>query len=121
MRPRAAEERKRDRDRMANVFVVQESPGKDLAAAYGFGAVQLLLEAGEVTLSTASTVRRLKSLLKDFSDDDFLLLMGDPVAIGIATAVASDVNQGRVKFLKWSRHHQSYIPIAMDLNKKVGD
>lgn len=105
---------------MATVFIVQESPGKDFALAHTFGDVQVLLEPGDVTLSSAVTVRKLKAMLKDFSDEDYLLLMGDPVAIGIATTIASNVNNGRVKLLKWSRMHSCYAPISVDFNKKVG-
>ena len=53
--------------------------------------------------------------LKDFNDNDYLLLMGDPAIIALAGAVASDVNGGRFKILKWDRDEKKYYDIEIDL------
>ncbi len=60
---------------------------------------------------------------KDFSDSDFLLAMGDPVAIAIASIVASDINNGRLKILKWDREHRAYYPVEIDIynNRKENE
>ena len=48
-------------------------------------------------------------------DDDYLLLIGDPSIIGVACAVASDINMGRFKVLKWDRRREKYLPLEIDI------
>ncbi|HIK68296.1 MAG TPA: hypothetical protein EYF95_10050 [Flavobacteriales bacterium] len=67
-------------------------------------------------LSAGPTVSRLKKGLKDFSDSDYLLLIGDPAAIGLATAVACDINRGKFRFLKWDRQEKKYYPITVNIH-----
>ena len=55
-------------------YVVQEVAGKNILSAEKYGDLELLLpEGSQLVLSTAPTVRRLKTKPKDFSDDDYLL------------------------------------------------
>ena len=54
-------------------------------------------------LSPAPAIRKLKQVLKDFNDKDYLLLIGDPSIIGVACSIASDINQGKFKMLKYDR------------------
>lgn len=104
---------------MARVFVVQEMPGRNILPARKYGELLALLPSNsQVLLSPGPTVERMRRALKDFCDDDFLLLSGDPVAIGIAMMVAGDRNLGRVKVLKWDREEGVYFPIEIDLHKK---
>ena len=102
------------------VFIVQEVPGRNVISARQYGELCLLLPEGDVMLSPGPTTRRLQRALKDFGDQDYLLLMGDPVAIGLACAVASDINQGRFKLLKWDRQQHVYYPVDVNLNRKAG-
>ena len=44
--------------------------------------------------------------------------MGDPVAMGIATAIASDANRGKVKCLKWDKREMRYYPVEFDIHEK---
>ncbi len=100
---------------MGKVYVVQEVKNRDYSPALKYGELALLLPDGNITMSTQPTVRRLRKLLKDFNDDDFLLLSGDPVAIGLATAVAADMNHGRVKMLKWENREFLYYNLQADI------
>lgn len=98
------------------VYVVQEVHGINILSANKFGELELLLPAGQITLSAGPTVNRLRKGLKDFNDEDYLLLIGDPAAIGIATAVALDMNRGQAKLLKWDRQEKQYFPITVNIN-----
>lgn len=51
-------------------------------------------------------------LLSGFSDDDHLLLIGNPGLIGMATTIAAHYNEGRVKLLQWSGRHNEYTEIV---------
>ena len=98
------------------VYVVQEVKGRNILSAQEYGQLKLLLpEGSQVVLSSGPTVRKLKTKLKDFCDDDYLLLMGDPAAIGIACSIAADMNRGRYKCLKWDKIEATYYPIEIDL------
>ncbi len=52
--------------------------------------------------------------LIDFNDDDYLLLVGDPAAIGLCCAVAAAIN-GRFTVLKWDRQEMTYYPVSFDI------
>ena len=53
--------------------------------------------------------------LVKFTSDDYLMLSGDPVCIGIACALAAAANNWRFKVLKWDRQEERYYPIEIDL------
>jgi hypothetical protein len=98
------------------VYVVQEVKGRDHSPALKYGDLKLLLEDWpNITMSTQPTVRRLRKMLKDFNDQDYLLLSGDPVALGLACAVAADINQGKVKILKWENREGLYYVLEANI------
>lgn len=100
---------------MTKVYVVQEMPNHDVSGAMRFGELEILLPANtQIAFSTAPTIRRLRRKLMTFSDKDYLLLTGDPVAIGLACSIASFNNGGRFTVLKWDRREKLYIPIKLD-------
>jgi hypothetical protein len=102
---------------MAVVYVVQETQN-DITSAMDFGTIEVLLPPGQVAFSPAPSVRRVQRKLCKFTDEDYLLLIGDPAAIGIACAVAASYNHGRFKMLKWSRKENRYYPVSVDLLEK---
>ena len=97
------------------VYVVQEVPNRNVLPAQKFGELVLMLPPGDVVLSAAPTVSRLKKKLKDYKDGDYILTMGDPIAIALAGAIASDINNGRVIFLKWDRQERVYYPVKCNI------
>lgn len=104
------------------VYVIQEQPGKNIIPAMQFGRIKILLpERSNVAFSAGALSERLMVSLSKFNDSDYLLLIGDPVAIGIATAAAASWNNGRVKLLKWDRMERVYIPVAFNLYQKENE
>ena len=98
------------------VYVIQEMPYRDILSAEKYGELKPVLEPGyQLILSPAPTIQKIKRVLKNFTDDDYLLLMGDPSIIGVACAVASDINMGRFKVLKWDRKREKYYPLEIDI------
>jgi hypothetical protein len=106
-------------EKKAMVYVVQEVPGRNVMAARQYGELSVLLPGGDVVLSPGPTMRKLQNALRHFTDDDYVLLMGDPVAIGMSCMVASDANQGRVKLLKWDRQTHIYYAVQTDMYRKI--
>tara|TARA_R110000737_G_scaffold41133_1_gene61697 strand:+ start:1809 stop:2129 length:321 start_codon:yes stop_codon:yes gene_type:complete len=101
------------------VYVVQEVPGRNIASARQYGDFAVLLPSNSnIMLSAAPSVRRMKKFLQDYKEEDYLLLIGDPAAIGVACALASLYNRGRFKVLKWDRQEGLYYPVEIDLHQK---
>ena len=97
------------------VYVLQEM-GRNIRSAEKFGDLKVVLpDNRQIVLSSGPLTFKLKHELKDFNDNDYLLLMGDPAIIALAGAVASDVNGGRFKILKWDRDEKKYYDIEIDL------
>jgi hypothetical protein len=103
-------------EKAVTVYITQEIRGRDLSDALEFGDLEILIPAkDQVALSSMPTVRRIERLLANFTNDDYLVLAGDPVCIGIACAIAALNNNGRYKVLKWDRLDEKYYPIEVDL------
>lgn len=103
---------------MAKVFIVQEMPNHDIAPAMKFGDMSVLLPSNtQIAFSTVPTVRTLRRKLREYKDGDYLLLTGDPVAIGLACSIAAFYNSGRYTALKWDRRERLYIPVKIDITE----
>lgn len=104
-----------------SVYIVQEVKGRNVLSAQKFGELKLMLPPGDIVLSAQPTIKRLKVKLKDFTDDDYILTMGDPIAIALAGAIACEYNNGKVKFLKWDRQERQYYPVKCNLRGESND
>ena len=101
------------------VYVVQEVPGRNISSARQYGDIEVLLPSNtNIMLRAAPSVRRMKKILQDYKEEDYLLLIGDPAAIGVACAIAALYNRGRYKILKWDRQEGLYYPVDIDLHQK---
>lgn len=90
-------------------------PVFDLSPAASYGPLIFLLSPSAAPWSGQSIVADLHAGLADFSDDDYLLMVGNPVLCSMAAAIASDRNEGRIKFLQWHGKDRRYIPIEVQL------
>ena len=101
------------------VYIVQEMRGRDLSDAVTFGDIEILVPASEqASYSTQPLIKQLTRKLSKFTDDDYLLLSGDPVIIALAASVASRQNMGRYKMLKWDRlENNKYYPLEANFNQ----
>jgi len=104
------------------VYAVSETNQHNISSALQYGDIETLLPPNaQVAFSVAPTVRRIQRKLELFCDDDYLLFIGDPTAIGIVSAIAAAKNGGRYKCLKWDKFERKYIPIQVDLYPKKGE
>jgi len=76
-----------------------------------FGKIEFLLSPSAHPFSPETVLGDLHEKLSGFSNDDHLLLIGNPVLIGMATVIASYYNEGSVRFLQWSGRHNDYLEI----------
>lgn len=113
---------------MPAVYVTQEKARKveghwvsefDITPALEFGKVEILMPPGHSFFSPVPVIRALREKLKDFSDDDYLLPIGDPSIMVAAAMIAGEKTGGRIKLLKWDRFQQAYIPVQLDTSGKA--
>lgn len=106
---------------MNKVYITQKT-NHDLTAAARYGTPTFLLESShDQTFAPQPVLRELNNKLRNFTDNDYILLVGDPVAMALAVNAAAMANQGRVKLLKWSKYHNGYFPIEVDLYDRVNN
>ena len=99
------------------VYVLQEM-GRNTRSAEKFGDLKVCLpDNRQMVLASGPLTFKLKQELKNFNDNDYLLLIGDPAIIAVAGAIAADINNGRFKVLKWDRNEMKYYDIEIDLRK----
>lgn len=110
---------------MPTVYVIQNHasydkstglmvPRYDLSPAEKFGELVFLLSPVTVPNKPANAVKELRKKLCNFSDNDYLLLIGNPCFIGWATAIAADMNGGKVAMLQYNGSRQQYYVVKAD-------
>lgn len=103
------------------VYLTQAMRNRDFTPALIYGDIVVLVPATEqATVSTLPVVHHMLNKLVKFTDDDYLLLSGDPVAIATAAALAAHYNGGRFKVLKWDRLIERYLPLQINLTLERG-
>ena len=78
----------------------------------------LLKEDTQIIMSPGPIILELRRLLKDYTSNDYLLLSGDPKVIGLAIAVACDINNGKYTTLTWDRQEKMYYPSEFNIYEK---
>ena len=91
----------------------------NVRSAEKFGNLKVMLsDRKQMILASGPLTFELQKHLKDFNDNDYLLLIGDPAIIGVCCAIASDINNGKFKVLKWDRIDKRYYDLEIDLRGK---
>ncbi len=84
----------------------------DLSEATQYGEIRYLLSPTAKPFINPKIINQLHDGLQDFSDDDFLLLIGNPAIIGMVSAIAAHYNNGNIKFLQWGK--DTYVPVTVE-------
>jgi hypothetical protein len=108
------------------VYVLQELPGTkagtpkiNIMSASKYGEFKFLLpEFSQIIFSPGPLIFKLRSLLKNYITQDYLLLTGDPAIIGVACSIVSDMTNGKYSLLKWDKQDRIYYPIKINLHEK---
>ena len=108
------------------VYVIQEIPGTksgnpkiNIMGAAKYGEFKFLLpELSQMIFSPGPLIYKLRQGLKNFTEDDHLLLTGDPALIGVACSIVSDITNGKYNLLQWDRQERRYYPISINLYEK---
>ena len=120
---------------MSRVFIVHQPTGRDrvtgairptmdLTPAAEFGELRFILREWQNPFSnideTAAEVRRV-FIGEGFNALDRLLLVGNPILIGIVAAEAARHTGGYLRLLQWDRTGHQYLPIDAQLSLGDGD
>ena len=104
-----------EESRMSVVYIIQDFGQWNLTPAQEYGQVKVLLPARrQIIFSSAPVVSRLREGLRDVTVDDYLLLAGDPAAIGSASAIVAE-KLGQLNLLKWDKQERTYYPVRINL------
>lgn len=86
-----------------------------ITQAEKYGDIRYCLSSNHHPFDLEPVLGGLHENLSGFSDDDFLILVGNPILLGHATAIAAHYNEGRVKFLQWSARNSDYVLISSEI------
>jgi|TARA_R100000808_G_C2089967_1_gene110741 hypothetical protein len=108
------------------VYLIQEIPGTtqgqpkyNIIGAQKYGdIITLLPEFSQMIYSTGPLIHKLRTLLKDATEEDYFLLSGDPAIIFAMGMVVGDINRGKAKVLKWDRQEKTYYPLEINIFQK---
>ena len=114
------------RKKLPIVYVIQEIAGTkegkpkiNILGAAEYGTFKFLLpELSQMIFSPGPLIFKLRKGLKDYTEEDYLLLTGDPAIIGVAVAIVSDITNGKFNLLKWDKQERKYYPIHINLFEK---
>jgi len=108
---------------MSKVYCVTEpityrdgipTPLFDVSPALKYGDLEILAKHNNSMFASVPMVRHFRDKLKDFCDDDYILPVGDPVTIATVAAIASDINNGYFKMLKWDKKSRNYLVVEIN-------
>jgi hypothetical protein len=107
----------------SNVYVCVDSSGRNFTDALRFGDLVFVtssdLNALESSPRNAQVTSEIVRKLATFTEDDYLLLVGSPVLIGVCFHVAA-INlgdAGKIKLLQWDRQSTCYVPLSVSLGR----
>lgn len=116
---------------MSRVFVVQRPSyydkdrkgwvnKYDLTPALEYGELTFLLRPGNIYPSRLpNAMRTIRKGLEEYTIDDYILLIGDPVAIGMTIMIASRMTGGRANLLKYDRAEKKYSDFMVDISDLI--
>lgn len=104
---------------MSTVFLVQESGRIDVTPALDFGEIFTILPPGDTNFSYNFVTMKIQEAIGlRAKPGDYLLLTGDPIAIGLATVALYETLRPfttELNFLKWLPREARYLPVKVDM------
>ncbi len=100
---------------MSIVYVTQDVEGRNFLPAMSFGELEVLMPSGaQVILDAGPTLDTINRKLQKMRKEDYLLLSGDPIIIGLSIAVGFLLMDGKLTVLKWDRQQKKYYKVKID-------
>lgn len=86
-------------------------PTVNLDHAKEFGEVVVMLPPNANRLHINPLITALREQMKDFTEQDYIVAVGDPSLIAAAACIAVRKTNGLLRILKWDRLSSAYIPV----------
>jgi|APGre2960657468_1045069.scaffolds.fasta_scaffold26690_2 hypothetical protein len=86
-------------------------PSINLDPAKQYGEVVVMLPPNANRLHINPLIVALREQMKDLTEEDYLIAVGDPSLIAAAACIAVKKTNGLLRILKWDRLSSSYIPV----------
>lgn len=99
----------------SKVFVVQDRPQLDMSSAERYGDMIKIFPAQDQLYDPDAAVKKIMKWMPNFTERDYILAVGHPVAISAVTAAAARLNGGRFKMLVWHPDNREYYSVQWDL------
>lgn len=87
-------------------------------AARRFGDLRHLLPRGPLLITPGIMLNTLNHHLRDFTNNDYLLLVGNLLAVAAAVTVASQRTGGPVRMLVWRGELRDYDEVILPFTRK---
>jgi len=88
----------------------------DLSPAREYGPIMPLLPSGNIfRYGFDMTLKTLAEKLSGFTERDYFLALGDPVAIAAAIMLASKITSGKVNMLRFDKALQKYLAFEIKI------
>jgi hypothetical protein len=91
-------------------------PLYDTSAAEQYGELVTVLPNGISVSNSPVILDLVREKFATFSDEDFIVAIGDPAAIAMCVMCASMVNGGRINLLRWTRWTTSYQNLKLEVS-----
>lgn len=88
-------------------------PSVNMSPAEQYGQLVVMLPPDANRLHVAPLVAAMKEQMSDFTDEDYVVAVGDPSLIAAAAVIATRKSHGTLRILKWDRIRAEYIPVEI--------
>jgi hypothetical protein len=68
-----------------------------------------------MTLIPALLLQELREGMKEYCDNDYVMMIGNPTVMVLSALIAAERNEGRVNILYWRREQRRYTVVNIDL------
>jgi len=89
------------------------TPAFDFSAAAQFGQLTTILEAEDDPIFLARITPKIRKALDAFTDNDYLLAVGDPAVIAVCAGIILRRHK-TLQLLRWDRKLRNYIHLEIN-------
>lgn len=98
---------------MSKVFIVQETD-RNVQSAREYGELRVLLSYKDSKQELVKMYNTLYARLTNIEYGDYILCIGDPIAIGLSVHIALNlIGDKELNFLKWDKVQMKYAVLKL--------
>lgn len=97
------------------VYISQYQESKDLTPASHFGEIVILLRPEDIAKGTNHCITVMQDILCESTAEDSIVLVGDPLIMGLAFYLMVHFGDGQATALRWDKNLHRYNPEIISL------